>query len=246
MAGIADTVAGDTSGRTGATTTGLGCSTAGSSSFTTGACVHADSSIAAVTSSTATPDACFAGRSGRRNKVGITLMFPFKLEEVIVATGRAIWVVPADCGTTFINGAAALGLIKKHAHGLVYRIFTVAKHAHRLAFVLNLFGKFLTRYIHRNTVMFGQTRDIRRFSFNVVIATAIARAFGAVVSVLGCHDADFKLFAPDSKGLCVSNDDDLSECCVRPAPLLEAEKRFLACVNDEANRGPSRSYVAVP
>ena len=79
IAGIADTVAGGTSGTTGATTTGLGCNTAGSSFFTMGACVHEDSSIAVATSSDVMRDAFTARNSGRRNKVVITLMFPFKL-----------------------------------------------------------------------------------------------------------------------------------------------------------------------
>lgn len=131
----------------------------------------------------------------------ITLMFPFKLEEVIVAARCAIRVIPAHSGTSFVDGAAALGLVKKHAHGFVHRIVAMTQHAHRVAFVLNLLGEFFAGNLHRNAMMPGQPRYVGCFGLDVIVATTVAGAFAAVVGVFRCHDADFKLFDMDSKGL---------------------------------------------
>ena len=76
-------------------------------------------------------------------------MFPFKFKEVVVAAGGAIRVVPTDRRTAFVNGAAALGLIEKHAHGFVHRVFAMPKHAHGFALMLNLLGEFLAGDVHR-------------------------------------------------------------------------------------------------
>jgi len=220
---MADTVGGGSSGTTGAagaTTTGLGCNTAGSSSFTTGACVHADNKITVESSSAAIRDACIERRSGRRNEVVITLMFPFKLEKVVITTGRAIWIIPTHSRAPFINGAAAFGLVKKHTHGFVHRVFAVTKHAHRFALVLDLLGKFFTGNLDGNAVMPGQTRHVSGFGFDVIVATAVAGAFGAVVSVFGCHDANFKLFDTDSNGLSRSRHNELLKYLVRPHGVL--------------------------
>ena len=187
-----------------------------------GACVHEDSSIAVATSSDVMRDAFTARNSGRRNKVVITLMFPFKLEEVVVTTGRAIRVIPADRWTPFINGAAAFGLIKKHAHGFVHGVVAVTQHAHCLAFVLDLLGEFFTRNIHCNAMMLGQTRHVSRFGFDVIVAAAVAGALGAVVGVFGRHDADLNLFGTDSKGLPRSRHHDLLEYGARPDGMLWA------------------------
>ncbi len=150
----------------------------------------------------------------------ITLMFPFKLEEVVVAAGRAIRVIPTHGRTSFVNGAAALGLVKKHAHGFVHRIFAVTQHAHCVAFVPNLLGEFFAGNLQRNVVMPGQTRYVRWLGLNVVVATAVAGAFAAVVGVFGCHNADFKLFDTDSKGRSRSVDTDLPKYSVPPGGVL--------------------------
>ena len=163
---------------------------------------------------------CLAHRSGGRYEVMITLMFPFKLEEVVVAAGRAIRVIPAHGRTSFVNGAAALGLVKKHAHGFVHRIFAMTQHAHRVAFVHNLLRKFFAGNLHRNAMMPGQTRNVRWLGLNVVVATAVAGAFAAVVGVFGWHYVDFKLFDTDSKGRPRSGHADLREYSVRPGGVL--------------------------
>ena len=94
--------------------------------------------------------------------------------------------------------------------------------------------------------MFGQARDICGLGFDVVVAAAVAGALGAVVGVFSSHDANFKLFDADSKGLCVSNHDESLACCVKPELSVAMRQRFLAGANDETNRGPSRSDVAAP
>ena len=150
----------------------------------------------------------------------ITLMFPFKLEEVVVAAGRAIRVIPAHGRTSFVNGAAALGLVKKHAHGFVHRIFAVTQHAHSYAFMLNLLGEFFTCDSHCQTMMFGQPSDVGGFGFDVIVTTAVAGAFATVIGVFGCHHVDFKLFDPDSKVRSRSGHTDLPKYSVRPDGLL--------------------------
>lgn len=206
---MADTTGGGTWGTADAVTPGFGCKTAGSSPFTTGACVHADNKIAVAASSAAMRDALIGSRSGRRNEVVGTLMFPFKLEEVVITAGRAVRVFPTYCGASFVNRAAAFGLIEKHAHRLVHRVFAVTQYAHSFTFVHDLFGKFFTCDIHCQTVMFGQPCDVGRFRFYVVVTTAISGALGAVVRIFGCHDAHLNLFDRDSKGLARSRHNEL-------------------------------------
>ena len=120
IAGMADTLGDATSATAGATSIGFGCNSAGSSSFTTGACVHADNKIAVAMaiaiSSVAVGGACITGPSGRRDKVFVTLVFPFKLQKIVIATGAAIGIIPAYRRAPFINRATTLGLVKKHAH----------------------------------------------------------------------------------------------------------------------------------
>lgn len=198
-----------TSEATGDTTTALGCNTAGSSSFTTGTCVHADTSSVIETNGEAIRAVSIVRRSGGRNKVLITLVFPLKLEEIVVATGIAIRVGPAHGGASFINRATALALVKKHAHRFIDRVFAMPQHAHGFTFVLNLFGKFFSGSVYLDTVMPRQTRDVGWFGLDVIVAAAVAGAFGAVVGVFRCHDANFKLFNGDSKGLSRSRPNDL-------------------------------------
>ena len=224
MAGIADTVGGTAGvtngGATGATTTGFGCNTAGSSFFTTGACVHADNKIAVETSSAVMRDRFTARMSGRRNEVVITLMFPFKFEEVVVPARRAIRVIAAYCRTALINRATTFGLIKKHTHRFVHRVFTMPKHAHGFAFVLDLLGKFFAGNIHRDAMMLGQTSYIGGLGFDVVVATAVAGAFGAVVRIFGCHHAYLKLCETHSKGRYGYRHNGLRKYLLKPDGML--------------------------
>jgi len=62
---------------------------------------------------------------GRRNEGFIALMFPFKLDEVEVAAGVAIWVVAADLRTPFINRTAPFALVEEHAHRFVNGILSM-------------------------------------------------------------------------------------------------------------------------
>lgn len=150
----------------------------------------------------------------------ITLMFPFKLEEVVVAAGCAIRVIPAHGRSSFVNGAAALGLVKKHAHGFVHRIFAMTQHAHCVAFVLNLLGEFFAGNLQRNAMMPGQPRYVSCLGLDVVVATTVAGAFSAVVGVFGWHHVYFKLFDTDSKGRSRSGPTDLPKYSLRPGGVL--------------------------
>lgn len=128
-------------------------------------------------------------------------MFPFKLEKVVIAAGRTVRVFPTHCGATFVNRATTFRLVKKHAHGLVDRIFAMTQYAHGFAFVHDLLGKFFTCNSRVQTVVFGQPRNVSRLGFDVVVTTAVSGALGAVVRIFGCHDAHLKLFDTDSNGL---------------------------------------------
>ncbi len=114
-------------------------------------------------------------------------MFTFKLDEAEIPAGVAVRVVTTDLRTAFINCAASLGLIEKHAHRFVDVIFTMPKHAYRFALVLNRFREALARTFNRNSVVFGQAGDIAWLRFNVVVAAAIARTLAAVVSNFVAH-----------------------------------------------------------
>lgn len=204
-------------GATGATTMGLGCNTAGSSFWTTGVCEHADSS--------ATTHAANVGRASRtglggRNEGVITLVFPFKFDEVVIAAGAAIGVLAAHRWTPLIDGAAALGLVEKHAHRFVDGVFSVTQHPHRLASMFDEFGKFFTGDVYRDEVVPGQARHVRRFGFDVVVAAAIPRTLRAVVCIFCSHDADFKYFDTDSNGVTLSGHNELIQFQVSPDRVL--------------------------
>ena len=116
-------------------------------------------------------------------------MFPFKHDEIEVTACVAVWIVPADLRTPFVNRAAPFTLIEEHAHRFINGIFAVSQHAHGFAFVRHLFGEFVARRVHRNSVMLRQSGDVARLGFNVVVATAIAGALAAIKRVLGNHMA---------------------------------------------------------
>lgn len=86
---------------------------------------------------------------GRGNERFVTLMFPFKLDEVEVPTRVAIGIVAADLWSPFINRAAPFTLVEKHAHRFVHSVVAMPQHAHLLTFVRHFLRKFVTRCVDR-------------------------------------------------------------------------------------------------
>ena len=118
-------------------------------------------------------------------------MFPLKLDEVEIAAGVAVGVIAADLRTALINCAAALALIKKHAHRFVDGVFTVPQNAHRFAFVRHLLGELFTCHAHRDRVMLRQPGNVAWLGFDVVVTTAIAGTFTAIERIFCGHDMLF-------------------------------------------------------
>ena len=69
-------------------------------------------------------------------------------------------------------------------------------------------------------MMLGQARYIGGFGFDVVVATAVAGAFGAVVRIFGCHHADLKLCETHSKGRYGYRHNGLRKYLVKPDGML--------------------------
>ncbi len=121
-------------------------------------------------------------------------MLPFKLEEVEITARVAVRIVAANLGASLVNCAAPFTLVKKHAHRFVDTILAVSQYAHSLTFVRHLFCEFVACDVDIDRMVLGQPRHIGWLGFNVVVATAVARAFATVKRIFLSHGALISIF----------------------------------------------------
>jgi hypothetical protein len=95
----------------------------------------------------------------------------------------------------FVNRAATIVLIEKHAHRFVDMVLAVAEHADLLTFMLYGLRELLPRDVDGDAMMFCQTNNVARFGLDVIVTTAIAGTLGTVVANFFTHGSRISGFA---------------------------------------------------
>lgn len=114
-------------------------------------------------------------------------MFALKLQEVVVAAFLAVRKFPADIRPRFVNGAATKFMVEKLTGGFVNIVRTMTKNAFVDMVIGVAFGEFILTgegnlcCIVAQIKMLRQAVDVTFGDHDTWIATAIARAFAAVV-----------------------------------------------------------------
>lgn len=125
----------------------------------------------------------------RRNEGLVALLFTFKLQKLIVATGISIRKLSADRGSSLIDGAAARFEIEKATDRLVDVVLLVSKNPLVNRFFL-VFKPVLPRkplrcLLLRDLKVCCETAQIRITYDDARITAAVGGTLAAVVLVLG-------------------------------------------------------------
>ena len=105
-------------------------------------------------------------------------MIAFPLEPIKILASAFGGVITADCGTVFVDCAAALSRVQKLACGIVDRVLPMAKNA---AVTLNNFGEALFGHFVAYFETGGEPLDVTSRNDDVVVRAAIPGTLGTII-----------------------------------------------------------------